>query len=75
MKQERARLISDMKKQDAIIKDNKEKVKLNRTLPYLVANVVEVRVLASRNAGVRHGLPPLCSCWTMKRRMMARTRQ
>jgi 26S proteasome regulatory subunit T5 len=26
------------------IKDNKEKIKMNRQLPYLVGNIVEVRV-------------------------------
>ena len=57
MKQEKHRLVADMKKQDAIIKDNKEKVKLNRTLPYLVANVVEVRRQAQRQfAPVHHAV-------------------
>ena len=27
------------------IKDNKEKIKVNKTLPYLVSNVIEVRLL------------------------------
>ena len=31
-----------MRKQQEKIKDNKEKIKLNKTLPYLVATVVEV---------------------------------
>jgi 26S proteasome regulatory subunit T5 len=26
------------------IKDNKEKIKVNKTLPYLVSNVIEVRI-------------------------------
>ena len=30
------------------IKDNKEKIKVNKTLPYLVSNVIEVRSLWSR---------------------------
>jgi len=43
MKQEKNRLAQDITKQDAFIKDNVDKIKLNKTLPYLVANVVEVR--------------------------------
>jgi 26S proteasome regulatory subunit T5 len=45
MKQEKNRLAQDITKQDAFIKDNVDKIKLNKTLPYLVANVVEVRSL------------------------------
>ena len=44
MKQEKNRLAQDITKQDALIKDNVDKIKLNKTLPYLVANVVEVRL-------------------------------
>ena len=34
------------------IKDNKEKIKVNKTLPYLVSNVIEVR-LSPRRSGER----------------------
>jgi hypothetical protein len=43
-KQEIAQLNYKVKDQQDKIKDNKEKIKLNKQLPYLVANVVEVRV-------------------------------
>lgn len=42
MRQEEARLRRTAAQLDAKIRDNQEKLKLNKTLPYLVANVVEV---------------------------------
>jgi hypothetical protein len=47
-KQEIAQLNYKVKDQQDKIKDNKEKIKLNKQLPYLVANVVEVRVSPPR---------------------------
>lgn len=44
MKSEQARLTHEHAAQREKIKDNKEKIKLNKQLPYLVANVVEVCV-------------------------------
>lgn len=42
MKSEIQRLQHEQSMMNASIKDNKEKIKLNKVLPYLVANVVEV---------------------------------
>ena len=45
MKSERNRLDHEHRDMKEKIKDNKEKIKMNRQLPYLVGNIVEVRVL------------------------------
>ena len=42
MKSEIQRINHDSETQRERIKDNNEKVKLNKTLPYLVGNIVEV---------------------------------
>lgn len=42
MKSDMNRLRHELKTQEAHIKDNKEKIKVNKQLPYLVANVVEI---------------------------------
>ena len=42
MKREMDRIKNEAKTQAVRIKDNKEKVKLNKQLPYLVANIVEI---------------------------------
>mmetsp|Transcript_6584 Transcript_6584/g.12668 ORF Transcript_6584/g.12668 Transcript_6584/m.12668 type:complete len:435 (-) Transcript_6584:1512-2816(-) len=42
MRREMDRIKNDAKVQTARIKDNREKVKLNKQLPYLVANIVEI---------------------------------
>jgi 26S proteasome regulatory subunit T5 len=43
MKSEQKRLQHEQSMMNQQIQDNREKVKLNKQLPYLVANVVEVR--------------------------------
>jgi 26S proteasome regulatory subunit T5 len=42
MKSDMNRIRHEAKTQEAHIKDNKEKIKVNKQLPYLVANVVEI---------------------------------
>jgi 26S proteasome regulatory subunit T5 len=42
MKSDISRIKYEAKEQEAHIKDNKDKVKLNKQLPYLVSNVIEV---------------------------------
>jgi 26S proteasome regulatory subunit T5 len=42
MKSESARLQHELTAKQAMIKDNNEKIKMNKQLPYLVASVVEV---------------------------------
>lgn len=37
-------LDQQIKEREAMIKDNTEKIKVNKQLPYLVSNVVEVRL-------------------------------
>lgn len=53
MKSDMNSLDQQIKEQGDDIKDNQEKVKLNKQLPYLVANVVEVRVGRRRGGGAR----------------------
>ena len=43
MRSDVQRITHESSNQKQRIKENNEKVKLNKTLPYLVANVVEVR--------------------------------
>ena len=45
MKSEVVRLQHEQTAMRERIKDNKEKIKLNKQLPYLVSNVIEVRFL------------------------------
>jgi hypothetical protein len=63
MVRESDRYRNEMRGLEAKAKENKEKIKLNKVLPYLVANVVEVRcgalpVLLSRPFSLR-SRPPL----------------
>ncbi len=44
MTSEMTRLERDRKVHDARLKDNMEKIKLNKQLPFLVSNVVEVLI-------------------------------
>ena len=44
LRSEQMRLTHEQTAKKEQIKDNKEKIKLNKQLPYLVANVVEVSV-------------------------------
>lgn len=43
MKSEVMRISHELQAQGDKIKDNAEKIKVNKTLPYLVSNVIEVR--------------------------------
>ena len=43
MKSEIMRISNELQAQKEKIKENTEKIKVNKTLPYLVSNVVEVR--------------------------------
>jgi 26S proteasome regulatory subunit T5 len=43
MKSEQMRLTHEHAAAKEKIKDNKDKIKLNKQLPYLVANIVEVK--------------------------------
>jgi hypothetical protein len=49
------------------IKDNKEKIKMNKQLPYLVANVVEVTLFVL----FAHS----CSCWMLDQMMKMKKEQ
>jgi 26S proteasome regulatory subunit T5 len=44
MRQQHERLQHELTNLNEKVKDNNEKIKLNKQLPYLVANVVEVRM-------------------------------
>lgn len=44
MRQQHSRLQHEMGNMNEKIKDNTEKIKLNKQLPYLVANVIEVNI-------------------------------
>lgn len=45
MKSEVMRISHELQAQNDKIKENTEKIKVNKTLPYLVSNVIEVRIL------------------------------
>ena len=45
LKSEIMRISHEHQSQKEKIKENKEKIKLNKTLPYLVSNVIEVRII------------------------------
>lgn len=45
MKSEVMRISHELQAQNEKIKENTEKIKVNKTLPYLVSNVIEVRIL------------------------------
>jgi 26S proteasome regulatory subunit T5 len=42
LRSEKLRISHEIESAKARIKDNKEKIKLNRQLPYLVSNVIEI---------------------------------
>ena len=42
MKSELGRLNHELQAQNETIKDNEKKIKQNKTLPYLVSNIIEV---------------------------------
>ena len=44
LKSEIMRIAHEHQSQKEKIKENKEKIKLNKTLPYLVSNVIEVKL-------------------------------
>ena len=44
LKSEIMRISHEHQSQKEKIKENKEKIKLNKTLPYLVSNVIEVKI-------------------------------
>ena len=48
-RQEVTRLQLENKSDRVKIKDNKEKIKLNKQLPWLVGHVVEVRIFTTKN--------------------------
>ena len=47
MKSEVMRISHELQAQKEKIKENAEKIKVNKTLPYLVSNVIEVRTFFS----------------------------
>lgn len=47
MKSEVLRVTHELQAMKDKIKENSEKIKVNKTLPYLVSNVIEVRVVGS----------------------------
>ena len=57
------------------IKDNKEKIKVNKTLPYLVSNVIEVMLSSDVSKGWRKFSMNIfawfsCSIWIHKEKKM-----
>lgn len=44
MKSEVMRISHELQAQKEKIKENNEKIKVNKTLPYLVSNVIEVNI-------------------------------
>lgn len=53
MKSEVLRVTHELQAMKDKIKENSEKIKVNKTLPYLVSNVIEVRVVDSLCSDVR----------------------
>ena len=51
MKSEKLRLSHEQNSMKERIKDNADKVKMNKQLPYLVGNIVEVRGLRWKGTG------------------------
>lgn len=47
MKSEVMRISHELQAQNDKIKENTEKIKVNKTLPYLVSNVIEVKILST----------------------------
>lgn len=54
MRYEIEKLRYDKQQVEADLKDNQEKVKMHKQLPYLVANVVEVRPTLFKQITVKH---------------------
>jgi 26S proteasome regulatory subunit T5 len=52
MKSEIMRISHELQAQKEKIKENTEKIKVNKTLPYLVSNVIEVRHVAGDSENV-----------------------
>ena len=61
MKSEIMRISNELQAQKEKIKENTEKIKVNKTLPYLVSNVVEVRKLLLVYNGA-YGIHLICLC-------------
>jgi len=57
MKSEVMRISHELQTQKEKIKENTEKIKVNKTLPYLVSNVVEVGSIPKINRGIADALP------------------
>lgn len=53
MKSEVLRVTHELQAMKDKIKENSEKIKVNKTLPYLVSNVIEVCVYVEGRRGVR----------------------
>lgn len=49
MRSEHTRVLHELTTQREKIKENTEKIKVNKTLPYLVSNVIEVFTLPNKN--------------------------
>lgn len=56
MKSEVLRVTHELQAMKDKIKENSEKIKVNKTLPYLVSNVIEVRVLHTVTIGHRRAI-------------------
>lgn len=50
MKSEVLRVTHELQAMKDKIKENTEKIKVNKTLPYLVSNVIEVKYLSERGS-------------------------
>ena len=59
MKSEVLRVTHELQAMKDKIKENSEKIKVNKTLPYLVSNVIEVCVYVEGKRGLR-GLEAAC---------------
>lgn len=58
MKSEVMRISHELQAQKEKIKENTEKIKVNKTLPYLVSNVIEVYVFFSVLLNLSVNFPP-----------------
>jgi 26S proteasome regulatory subunit T5 len=66
MRSELSRLNYEHEAQQEKIKDNKEKIKLNKQLPYLVANIVEVHNYHQlAHLSILYMNPHPLECWCM----------
>lgn len=62
MKSEIMRISHELQAQKDKIKENTEKIKVNKTLPYLVSNVIEVRQSISISVLIKRSVKKLFSC-------------